>query len=159
MAPEQRLPRWNVIGRGLVGRCPRCGGRGLFASLFDLHEDCPTCGLHFEREEGYWLGAMTVVTFLVLVVFAIVSVGGILLFWPDVPWLAVTLAGVGVNAAIPIFGYGWAKTAWLGIEHGFHPPEAAEEADTIARQAARVVEPDDGGGRGRAGRGDGHGRG
>lgn len=136
MASQERLADWGVIGRGLVGRCPRCGGRGLFASPFDLVEDCPTCGLHFEREEGYWLGSVTVIVFVVLAVFAIVTVGGIVVFWPDVPWVGVTIAGIVVNALVPVFAYGWAKTAWLGINYGFHPPEAAEEADTIARWAA-----------------------
>lgn len=141
MSADEQLPHWNVIGRGLIGHCPRCGGGGLFVSPLDIREDCPSCGLHFEREEGYWLGSVTVIVFVVLVVFAVVSVGGIMAFWPDVPWVGVTVAGIVVNAAVPVLGYGWAKTAWLGINYGFHPPEAAEEADTIARHAARLVDP------------------
>lgn len=133
-APD--LPDWTAIGRGLVGACPRCGGRGIFASMVDLREHCPTCGMHFERESGYWLGAMAVITGVFMLVFAVVSVGGILLFWPDVPWVGLTVAGLVVNGAIPVLGYGWAKTAWMGIEQGFHPPSAAEEADAITRLAS-----------------------
>ena len=43
--------------------CPRCGmGRIFPGSLLrgfpKMHERCPVCDLKFEREEGYFLGAM-----------------------------------------------------------------------------------------------------
>lgn len=126
----------TAIGRGLVGRCPLCGGRGIFtSSRLDLREDCPNCGLHFEREEGFWLGSMVVIMALVLVVFAIVTVGGIALFWPDVPWTGVMVAGVAANIAVPVLLYGWAKSVWQGLAWGFSPPDVAEEADQVARRA------------------------
>lgn len=136
--PLDPTSRLRAMGRGLVGACPRCGGRGLFASMVDLHPRCPTCGLQLEREEGYWLGAMAVSIGTVIVVFGTLFVGGIALTWPDVPWNLLLIAGLVVNAAIPILGYGWAKTTWLGINLAFHPPEAHEEADAYtAVDAAR----------------------
>ena len=43
--------------------CPRCWTGKIFAtSIFRIfprmHERCPACGLKFEREQGYFLGAM-----------------------------------------------------------------------------------------------------
>ncbi len=43
--------------------CPRCRAGKIFrASIFTgfpkMNELCPACGLKFEREEGYFLGAM-----------------------------------------------------------------------------------------------------
>jgi uncharacterized protein (DUF983 family) len=43
--------------------CPRCRtGRIFSTSIFrifpKMHERCPVCGLKFEREQGYFLGAM-----------------------------------------------------------------------------------------------------
>jgi uncharacterized protein (DUF983 family) len=39
-------------------RCPRClQGQG-FATLFQMRTQCPICGLPFEREPGYFTGAM-----------------------------------------------------------------------------------------------------
>src|SRR6266705_7122554 len=43
---------------GLCLRCPRCGARSLFRTWFAMHERCAVCGLRFEREQGYFLGAM-----------------------------------------------------------------------------------------------------
>jgi uncharacterized protein (DUF983 family) len=39
-------------------RCPRCLQGQVFATLFHMHEQCPSCGLSFEREAGYFTGAM-----------------------------------------------------------------------------------------------------
>lgn len=126
----------EVLWRGVSGRCPACGSRGIFKGVTDLKEDCPTCGLHFEREDGFWLGSMVVIMALVLTVFAVVTAGGIVLFWPEVPWTAVTIAGVVANIAVPILGYGWAKSVWLGLSWGFSPPTMSEAADAMNRMAS-----------------------
>ena len=57
----------TVLLRGLRKRCPRCGERRIFRSWFHLIERCPNCALRFEREQGGFLGAMTI-NFLVVVV-------------------------------------------------------------------------------------------
>jgi uncharacterized protein (DUF983 family) len=43
--------------------CPRCRSARIFRSSIywgfpKMHDRCPTCGLHFNRESGYFLGAM-----------------------------------------------------------------------------------------------------
>ena len=38
--------------------CPRCAAGPIFASLFRMNRQCPVCGLEFEREQGYFVGAM-----------------------------------------------------------------------------------------------------
>jgi uncharacterized protein (DUF983 family) len=43
--------------------CPHCRRgrifrRSIFMGFPKMHEFCPACGLKFEREEGYFLGAM-----------------------------------------------------------------------------------------------------
>ena len=41
--------------------CPRCRRGPIFASMWAMNEDCPDCGLDFERgEPGYFTGAMYV---------------------------------------------------------------------------------------------------
>ncbi len=42
----------------LKGRCPRCREGTIFKSWIGVHEKCRTCGLIFNRETGYFLGAM-----------------------------------------------------------------------------------------------------
>jgi len=87
--------------------CPRCRtgrifGTSIFRILPRMHERCPECGLKFEREPGYFLGAMyfsyalgtVIILGLALIVWALTSwdlpacvVAGFLLFLPAVPVL------------------------------------------------------------------------
>ena len=50
-------------------RCPICLRGQVFRSLLGMNADCPHCGIHFERETGYFLNAMFfayVIGFLIL---------------------------------------------------------------------------------------------
>src|SRR5262249_6149709 len=38
--------------------CPRCIEGRMFRGMFAMNDPCPKCGLLFQREEGYFLGAM-----------------------------------------------------------------------------------------------------
>ena len=49
---------WRRIPAVVRQRCPRCLQGPLFAKLLDMNLHCPVCGLEFEREAGYFLGAM-----------------------------------------------------------------------------------------------------
>jgi|SRR5580658_3677326 uncharacterized protein (DUF983 family) len=90
-------------------RCPRCRTGSIFRySIFRgfprMHDRCPACDLKFEREEGYFLGAMYIsyaFAIGIIVVFAILlwaitswsftkdSIWAIVLFLPLAP--AITL--------------------------------------------------------------------
>ena len=45
---------WDIIRL----RCPRCRVGRMFRGRFEMNDPCPHCGLIFQREEGYFLGAM-----------------------------------------------------------------------------------------------------
>ena len=47
-------------GAFMTRSCPRCGARGLFDGILRIKPRCPRCGFRLEREEGGFLGAMTV---------------------------------------------------------------------------------------------------
>ena len=49
----------RALARGVRKRCPRCGERAIFRSWLQLLDRCPRCDLRFEKEEGGFLGAMT----------------------------------------------------------------------------------------------------
>jgi hypothetical protein len=79
--------------RSILGqRCPRCRSGGIFhASIFrylifrslpKMYERCPLCDLKFEREPGYFLGAMYISYGLALVVIAVIAA----LLWETTGW-------------------------------------------------------------------------
>jgi uncharacterized protein (DUF983 family) len=105
-----------MLGRALLRRCPRCGRKGIFNGWFNLPAACPRCGLALEREEGYWLGAMAVNLGITEVLFAALLVTWTVLAWPDVPWVWLTVAGLALNAIVPIVFYPISKTIFLAID-------------------------------------------
>lgn len=45
-------------------RCPVCRKGAVFRGPYSMNPDCPNCGVHFERENGYFMGAMWIAYFL-----------------------------------------------------------------------------------------------
>lgn len=101
-----------------------------------MREHCRRCGLTFEREEGYWVGAMIINTTVTFGTFLVAFGGSIALTWPDVPWAAVLVFTVVANLAVPIWFYPVSKTLWAALELTWHPLEQEE----VARAAARAAD-------------------
>ena len=57
VAPRQVIGCMR-LGALVKQRCPRCLQGPVFAGLFHMHAQCPVCGLSFEREPGYFTGAL-----------------------------------------------------------------------------------------------------
>jgi uncharacterized protein (DUF983 family) len=58
-----RDPKLSTLSNILRQLCPRCRSATIFRSSFyrgfpKMHDRCPVCGLRFNREPGYFLGAM-----------------------------------------------------------------------------------------------------
>jgi uncharacterized protein (DUF983 family) len=121
-----------MIARALRRRCPRCGAPA-FSSYFGLKDHCHRCGLGFEREEGYWVGALIVNTVVTFGSFLVVFVGGMLAFWPEVPWGALMAVTIAVNAVVPVVFYPFSKTLWMALELSWHPLEESEIAAAASR--------------------------
>ncbi len=51
------MPRNRLLAILLL-RCPVCREGATFRSWLRMYPDCPVCGVHFERETGYFLNAM-----------------------------------------------------------------------------------------------------
>ncbi len=84
-------------------------------------EDCPRCGYHFEREEGFFLGAYVMnlgATQVAVVIYIGLSV---VLTLPSPPLLALALGGAAVALAVPLLAYPFAKTLWTAIDMVMHP--------------------------------------
>lgn len=119
---------WRAVRR----RCPRCGGKA-FESWFRLKPHCDRCGLRFEREDGYWVGAVIINTTVTFGSFVLIFGGLIVSTWPDVPWSTVLSVTVIANAAIPVAFYPVSKTIWLALELSWHPLEKDEIAEAAQR--------------------------
>ncbi len=89
-----------------------------------MKERCPQCGHRFEREEGYWVGALIINTTVTFGAFLVIFVGGMLLTWPDVPWGLLMVLTLGTMALLPVVFYPWSKTIWMAMEMSWHPVDS-----------------------------------
>ena len=82
-------------------------------------DTCPTCGLRFERAEGYWTGSMAINLVVTEGLFLCVFVGTIVVTWPDVPWVGVLIVSVLVSAITPIVFHPLSRTIWIAAERHY----------------------------------------
>ncbi|MDH4117708.1 MAG: DUF983 domain-containing protein [Acidimicrobiia bacterium] len=126
---------WTLVGRALRRRCPRCGNGPSFETWLRMAENCPACGFRFEREHGFWVGAMIINTILSFASLLAVFVGGWVAFWPNVPWTGLLVATVSVAGVTPLLYYPMSKSLWSAIEMSYHELEPAERTAANARVA------------------------
>lgn len=107
-------------------RCPNCGEKNIWKSFGQTREACPNCRFRFEREEGYWTGAMIVAIAIVMALLLVVFVVPMILLWPDVPWTRLLIAAFIVLGLSPIVLYPQSKTIWVWLDLKFNPARAEE---------------------------------
>jgi uncharacterized protein (DUF983 family) len=97
-------------------RCPNCGARSLFRRLLGMNERCFRCGLLFEREEGFFLGAMvfnyTLTALIAGVVPCVILLAG-LAYAPLSQQIELFAAAVAAGATLPFLLYRPSKSLWL----------------------------------------------
>jgi uncharacterized protein (DUF983 family) len=111
--------RIRMLWRGATRRCARCGSGHLFRRWFSLVADCPRCGLHFEREAGYWTGALAINTVLVGGAFALTFIVTLILTVPDVPVAPVLAILIPIVLIGPLVTYPFSKTLWVSIDRAY----------------------------------------
>jgi uncharacterized protein (DUF983 family) len=115
--PGHRTPSaFTVFLRGATRHCPRCGSGRLFSSWFKIRDRCPRCGLRLEREEGGFLGAMTINYMFTAFVWLIVLVGWLVLDLPDLHVPALTITSIGIAAFVPLLFWPFSKTIWASVD-------------------------------------------
>ena len=105
----------SVLGRAVALRCPRCGRAPLFATWARMHVACGACGMRFEREQGYFVGAIYVNYALTIAV----SLGGVVLLDALFTLPLATQLTIGVTSAVvlPLVGFRHARSFWLALDH------------------------------------------
>ena len=115
---------WRIIARGLTLRCPNCGARSLFRRILTMNERCQRCGLLFEREEGFFLGAMvfnyTFTALIAGVVPCIILLAG-LAYAPLIDQIRLFVIAVAAGATLPFLLYRPTKSLWLMTYYAFLP--------------------------------------
>jgi uncharacterized protein (DUF983 family) len=104
----------------LRGRCPRCRQGAVFAGQVTMHERCPECGLKYEREQGYFVGAMYI-SYLIAVVLITALFWLVSLFMPDTSFnIALTLAVILFLPFVPLV-FRYSRIIWMHFDRTIDP--------------------------------------
>src|SRR5687768_7518003 len=108
-----------LLSRALRLRCPLCGQGKLFRGWFWMHEQCPQCGVKFEREPGFFLGSIYINYGLTVLIVAIAYPA--LLFNKIVPETPLLIASLTFTVLFPLLVFPWARSLWLGFDQWRDP--------------------------------------
>jgi uncharacterized protein (DUF983 family) len=112
----------DVLSRAIRLRCPACGKGPLYKSLLDTYKGCSKCGMLFEREQGYFVGAVYVNVMVTL--FLIVSTYLItIIVAPDYD-SGVQIVLFVMALAIPLSLFRHARSIWLALDYFIDPPKS-----------------------------------
>lgn len=96
----------------LKGKCPICFEAKIFKGAVTMNDNCPNCSFKFERETGYFLGAMHFSyiwagIILVLLIFILT------LFFPDIrEYKLVPFATILLIPFVPI-SFRYSRIVWI----------------------------------------------
>jgi uncharacterized protein (DUF983 family) len=128
-----------MLGRALLRRCPRCGGKAWFRGWFGKVDRCRTCGYRYERQPGFLLGALTMNTIVTFGLLAVVLLVGTVLSYPDIAVVPMLIAAAAVSVVVPIVFYPFSYTIWAAVDLAMRPLDPAEQADAAAHAAPPPV--------------------
>ena len=98
--------------------CPRCLQGQVFEKLWRMNLHCPACNLEFEREPGYFLGAMYFSYGLAIITGAPTCVVMLLMRLPDL-WIILAL-GLQLSLSSPLL-FRYSRTMWLHMDQVVDP--------------------------------------
>jgi uncharacterized protein (DUF983 family) len=107
----------EAVSRGARLKCPACGGASVFERPFRRKLACDACGVTFEREEGYFVGAIAINLVATEVVILSVYLGSLALFGYDDRLILFVLLPLALLFPVAFYHFSW--SAWLAFDNFF----------------------------------------
>ena len=111
----------RILVRGLKLRCPDCGLGRLYRSPFHMNARCEYCDLVYEREQGYFVGAIYInvigtesLLLGTLLVYALITANISQNLLTGLIVLALTL---------PLLFFHHSRSLWMAVDHILNPTE------------------------------------
>lgn len=123
----------NKLEAAIKMKCPRCHEGDVFETknpfvvgkMITMHEHCPNCHLKYEREVGYFYGAMFISYILNIAFFVTTTVAYYLYFEDKIDWRLYIGGYVLVTFLLfPVF-YRFSRSIWLQIFNDYEPVKKA----------------------------------
>ena len=108
----------SVVGtlvRCLRLRCPACGRSSIFQSPFKIRHHCPSCRALFQREEGFFVGALAINV--VTTELVILAAYFLCLLAAGDRFELMLAALITLALLFPVAFYHHSWSAWLSLDH------------------------------------------
>ncbi len=114
--------------RGLLLQCPNCGGFTMVKGLLKIHDQCRICGLIFEHDDAFYLGA-SVVNYTFTALLALIPA---LVFVARGSWSIITAVvfASAVCLVFPVLFYWHSKSIWMALYYYSVPDDLVDAAST-----------------------------
>ncbi len=125
---------WKLVYRACRLRCPVCGQGKMFRNFVRMNQQCPYCGVKFEREGGFFLGSIYfnygLTTLIIVPVYIVLmfSNAHTALNLSEEAFEWVLNGGTLAFALLfPLWFYRYARSLWAGFDQYCDPRENMEE--------------------------------
>ena len=116
---RSRRPAIDLLSRCLTLRCPACGRSSIFQSPFRVRHHCPACGAIFQREDGFFAGAIMVNMVTTELVILAVYLTCLAVIGPQDGLIHSTLFALTVLVPAALYHHCWG--VWLSLVHLIEP--------------------------------------
>src|SRR5262245_19561591 len=122
MTDPTTLQKWKAL---FLQRCPRCCDGRIYESGMRMNERCPVCNLLFERERGYFLGAMYI-SYAIATAFLVTAliIGNWLFPDIDLGWMVLICAACFLPFVPMVTRY--ARVIWIFFDRWVWPARPGE---------------------------------
>ena len=120
----------RLLRRGLLRRCPLCGGGDVFETFFQVRDRCPRCNFPLQREEGHWLGAVGINMIVTLGLLFVTMLVAFLLTIDERRAAPIRRSRASSSPCLtPVLFFGSSHTLWSAIELAMDPLEPRDDVD------------------------------
>jgi uncharacterized protein (DUF983 family) len=115
-----------MLWRGLIRRCPACGGGHIFRRWFSMPDRCPTCTLRFERVEGHWIGSLGLNTTVIFGAMLVSLLAITLIAYPRSATVLMLVTEVSIALLGPLLFFPSSRMMWTAIDLLMRPLRPGE---------------------------------
>ena|SRR5690242_4170987 len=108
-----------LMRRGVKLRCPECGLGKLYRAPFRMRSRCKFCDLVYEREQGYFVGAI----YVNVIVTESLLLGSLLIYVLLARDISETIIAILIVLAmiLPLAFFHHSRSLWMSIDHILNP--------------------------------------
>jgi uncharacterized protein (DUF983 family) len=126
--PDKTARSGSALDGIVKKHCPRCRQGPIFRSHWVMNENCPSCGLDFDRgEPGYFTGAMYVSYALAIPLIALLTLVEHLIVRS---WSVFRLVLLATIICLPLTPWIWqySRVIWIYFDQYFDPDEKPDNS-------------------------------